>query len=290
MTTLWFGEVAAGEPYHAALVYVPPRWQRRVVPHMHADFYELFCVVTGRGVHSVGETRLPLGTGDVVLVRPGDRHGFTGTNPEGLRFINIAFPRALWRAFTDVMAVALAQRWDSADLPPQLGSGKEDAVAAEFWRIFYSFHRRPRALDLSRLWSCILPAEDRLDGEEFARRPGWLTRATMAIAEEEHLRAGLPRLLQIASVSHGHLAREMRAHYGCTPVEYITEQRVAHAALLLTTTTESVSEIASRCGFSSVSYFGRRFRERYKTAPSRYRQTASHRVAPSGPPEASGPF
>ncbi|MGH3386002.1 MAG: helix-turn-helix domain-containing protein [Nocardioidaceae bacterium] len=36
----------------------------------------------------------------------------------------------------------------------------------------------------------------------------------------------------------------MRAHYGCTPTEFITECRVAHAALLLATTTDPIGTIA----------------------------------------------
>jgi AraC family transcriptional regulator, dual regulator of chb operon len=108
-------------------------------------------------------------------------------------------------------------------------------------------------------------------------------RACAAMYDEENLRAGLPRLLELASVSHGHLARSMSAHYGCRPVEFVNNARLSHAAVLLATTADSVGRIAERCGFSSQSYFDRLFHARYGRAPRAYRERARHAVAPREP-------
>jgi AraC-like DNA-binding protein len=87
-----------------------------------------------------------------------------------------------------------------------------------------------------------------------------------------HLRAGVPRLCELAAVSAAHLSRSMREHYGTTPTDFVTGLRLQRAAELLDTTSESVTRIAHRCGFSSQSYFTRCFRAAYGVPPREYRR------------------
>lgn len=56
-----------------------------------------------------------------------------------------------------------------------------------------------------------------------------------------------------------------------TPTEYITSFRLREAADRLIKTPESASNIAYSCGFSSGSYFGKLFRERFGLTPTEYR-------------------
>lgn len=56
-----------------------------------------------------------------------------------------------------------------------------------------------------------------------------------------------------------------------TPLEYLNEIRLLHACRLLTTTTQSVSEICYATGFSGASYFSKRFKEQYGVTPKEYR-------------------
>ena len=53
---LQLSEFTLGRPYHAALCRLGPR-QSATSFHTHQDFYELFCVLSGRGQH-----RLSVGT------------------------------------------------------------------------------------------------------------------------------------------------------------------------------------------------------------------------------------
>lgn len=281
---LRFGDITSGEPYHAALASVGYVLGERSFPHSHADFYELMYVVSGRGAQRVAGTELAMRPGVLSLARPHDRHQFLATDREPLRFVNIAFPVTMWRAFTDLAAVEQAADWDRSPTPPLVRIDPPDGeVAAECHRALEVFQRGPSVVDLIRLWTVVLPA---LAGRDAgtggtAGRPTWLTRACAAMNAEENLRAGLPRLVELAAVSHGHLARSMRTHYGCTPVEHVTELRLAHAALLLATTAEAVGRIADRCGYDSISYFSRCFRQRYELSPRQYRAAASRRIVPS---------
>lgn len=55
--------------------------------------------------------------------------------------------------------------------------------------------------------------------------------------------------------------------------EYICLLRIEMACMLLTTTTDSISEVACRCGFENTSYFIRKFREQTGKTPLHYRNS-----------------
>ena len=54
--------------------------------------------------------------------------------------------------------------------------------------------------------------------------------------------------------------------------EYLTEVRLKKATILLTTTQDSVTEIALTAGFSTSSYFIQRFRRKHGVSPGRFRR------------------
>jgi AraC-like DNA-binding protein len=59
----------------------------------------------------------------------------------------------------------------------------------------------------------------------------------------------------------------------------VTELRLRHAAILLSTTSESIGSIARRCGFTSVAYFSTCFRREHGLTPREYRARAFGRFA-----------
>ncbi|WP_432825061.1 AraC family transcriptional regulator [Dactylosporangium sp. CA-092794] len=274
-----FEDYALGRPYHAALVELRGRSQ----PHGHRDYYEVMVVLDGDGRHELSSAHgppavRPLHPGDVILVRPRDRHTIAGA----VSFYNIAFPAAGWRAFEGL--ARLDPAWDRSLAPPQrrlpAGDGRAaDACAAVLRR----FQDAPGELDLIRFWTDIAPllSPPPPGDPRPVATPGWLTHAVAEMGREEHLRAGVPRLQALAHVSPAHLTRSMRRFYGTTPTAFVAELRLRHAATLLATTTRPVTDIAYACGFSSPSYFTRRFREAHHTAPSQFRRAAARAFVPS---------
>ena len=66
-----------------------------------------------------------------------------------------------------------------------------------------------------------------------------------------------------------------RQVYGVPIHQYLLEQRMAQAAELLATTTQSVLQISTAVGYSSVSQFGIAFKQRYHMPPSQFRRNAN---------------
>lgn len=76
-------------------------------------------------------------------------------------------------------------------------------------------------------------------------------------------------------ISRSECFRCFRRYTNKSPIEYLTEYRLAHAVNLLMETDHSVTQIATECGFSSSSYFGKIFKKKYAVSPARFKGSLS---------------
>ena len=63
-----------------------------------------------------------------------------------------------------------------------------------------------------------------------------------------------------------------KKNLGMTFTEHLNQTRVGKSCSLLTSTTLSLSEIASRCGFEDQSYFSKVFKKQMGVSPKEYRK------------------
>lgn len=74
-------------------------------------------------------------------------------------------------------------------------------------------------------------------------------------------------------VSKYHFCRQFKHHFGMTVMEYILKTRIVMAKNLLRKERMSVTEISNRCGFSSISYFSRVFKQDTGMTPLQYKRS-----------------
>ncbi|MTB50958.1 AraC family transcriptional regulator [Lewinella sp. W8] len=88
-----------------------------------------------------------------------------------------------------------------------------------------------------------------------------------------HLSAKLSvrELSKRAYMSETQFYQAFKNEMGCSPVEFINQERLKLAANLLQNSPASIGEISARCGFNSVSYFTRIFKRHFRQSPSSYR-------------------
>lgn len=80
-------------------------------------------------------------------------------------------------------------------------------------------------------------------------------------------------LAEANAVSNSYLSNLFHKETGKTITAYINETRIDHSILLLNTTSLSISEIASQCGFSDSNYFTRTFKKIKGISPAAYRKS-----------------
>ncbi len=78
----------------------------------------------------------------------------------------------------------------------------------------------------------------------------------------------LQELSQHCCVSLFHFVRIFKAILGISPHQYLTELRLNHARLLLTTTSHPITQVAFECGFNSLEHFVTAYRKQFHAAPS----------------------
>jgi AraC-like DNA-binding protein len=98
----------------------------------------------------------------------------------------------------------------------------------------------------------------------------------------EHVRTHLtepltvPALADIAGLSRAHFTRQFTAREGLSPAEFVLNERITHAAKLLTSDGISVKDVAAACGFKDANYFAKAFRRVFNTSPSEFRTTGMY--------------
>ena len=83
---------------------------------------------------------------------------------------------------------------------------------------------------------------------------------------------GIREIAEAVGVSDSYLRRAFGRAYGESPLEYLMRVRVQSAKTLLESEYFTVSEIAVRCGFHSLSYFIQSFRAQTGETPGAYRK------------------
>lgn len=80
----------------------------------------------------------------------------------------------------------------------------------------------------------------------------------------------IPMLSELCGISEVYFRREFRQCFGASPLEYIKKVRIENAKGLLSTGMYPVSEVATRCGFDSISYFSYEFKRSCNETPSEF--------------------
>ena len=65
---------------------------------------------------------------------------------------------------------------------------------------------------------------------------------------------------------------KFRREFSCSIGEFLTEERMKQARRLLSSTSFSVGEIATRCGYENIYYFSSAFRKNVGLSPTEFRQ------------------
>lgn len=82
----------------------------------------------------------------------------------------------------------------------------------------------------------------------------------------------LEELASISGVSLQHFCRVFKSHMGMRPMEYIARRRISMAKLFLDSTEMTITEIATKVGYSDAGYFGMVFRRLEGMSPTTYRK------------------
>jgi AraC-like DNA-binding protein len=102
---------------------------------------------------------------------------------------------------------------------------------------------------------------------------GWqIVRVRAFIEENLHSNIDTRDLSAVAQRSPAHFSRSFKRAFGEPPHAYVIKRRLERACHLMITTSESLSQIALRVGFSDQSHLCRLFRRAFGQSPAIWRR------------------
>lgn len=254
------------------------------------EFYEINIISQGNGSHYINNNRINASVGDVFIIPPDVSHGYVGG--EGFdvfhvilsdAFMNkyIADLQQLPSFFTLFGAEPLMRGNTNHPLHLTLSNEMLKPSLNILFEIsrYNDFSNPAECLIRSNLamasigllcdaYSSSTPNPDFLFGEEHA-----LMESISYIHERYFDKITIEDLYQIAHMSRSSYIKKFKEICKMSPAAYITKVRINSAAVMLSDSSLSVSEIAYKTGFYDASHFTKIFENYYGVSPITYRKS-----------------
>ena len=254
-----------------------------VPPHWH-DEMEIIFVKTGQGLISVDFHTYPVKAGSILFVLPGQVHSICQDGNCVMTYENIIFRTDLLRttpstSCNTVYLEPLLQGRMTIPTHFQPENPHYDEIAACLNSADSISARRPKAAPfaiLSRLYqlcfllfSCCCTDSPRRKGSASQE----LMKRFIQHIEQHYMdKITVRQAAAVLNVSPSYFMKLIRKNLGTTFTAFLNEYRLTMAARLLTVSDESrVVDIAVSTGFDNLSYFNRKFKQRFSMTPKEYR-------------------
>jgi len=132
-----------------------------------------------------------------------------------------------------------------------------------------------RYVQSSRLYQILMTIYSVMRTREVQTRPRVTQALNIINLQASDPAFSIEQLADILDCSREHLTREFRAATGQSPLGYLNEHRLRHAARLLRADDTKLDVIARASGFSGANYFCRAFRKRTGVSPGEFRTRRS---------------
>lgn len=258
--------------------------------HLHEDFFALYVIQGGRGLHIVNGHAYPIKRGDVYMTAPGSTVAYA-------QFLDLRAAVLCFQAelFTDDERDALDSLPGFRDL--FVRDPLRPAAARE-----YQLHLTPeqyRAVDVAvddlageaerdepvtpllmrHMLFQILVAVARSRRAQTEPSPPPTSSAGLSLADiirvcEEHFSENLsvPQLAARMFLSPGHFTEIFAREVGMPPAAYLRRLRLERAQTLLRETSLPITTVALQVGFGDAAGLSRAFRGAFGLSPLQYRR------------------
>lgn len=250
--------------------------RRLYTNHLHKhSFFEICYVADGEGRYEEGTSSLPLTGGTLFMSRPHLRHQIVSEG--GLNIVFVAFE--LIAAESSEEAVARFQRLEKSSTFLLNDASRQPAAA--LWDALLK-----QAVAGSRfvqdgvvaLSGALLAALEGAFADDGARpkQAAATSLSTLVHRAKLYIRDNLSQELSLSSVadylhvSSRHLSRLFAEELGQSYSNYVRQERVRQAVVLLTTTDHSIKTVAELTGFDTVHYFTTVFKSEMGEPPGQF--------------------
>lgn len=276
-------------PYLTYLCSIPHDFT--CVPlHWH-DEMELIYIKKGSGIVDVDFKKLFVSRGDIIFVCPGQLHSIRQMSLLSMEYENIIFPLSLlcgrqpdslWETY--LSPIHHRQMNLPARLSPDMDS--YPFVSSCIDQIDQIRHTFPHAYELlikGKLYELffllyhhglitphVVSGNSRGHSQEKSLEK---TRQILKFLEQHYNEPlSIEKLAKAAGFSQSHFMKFFKNTFGQPFTAYLNDYRLTMASRMLLASEDSILAIAAESGFENLSYFNRRFRDKFGMTPGEYRK------------------
>ena len=249
--------------------YIEKAMGKTTMPHMHDHHaFELYYLCRGEREYFIGDQFYKIGEGDLVLIPHHLLHRTAGKG--ATRFLLYFSETFLQRFFADEMISALP-----LSRPIIFRPDKElrSVIESELTVMLSEYIDGAMPLLASRLchllFSIAKAPKGYSDTPFYDRRIGQIVRY---INENYSEINDIEQIAERFFISKYHLCRTFNKNFGLPLVSYLNTIKIRAAAELMKNEKLNLTEIATRSGFNSSSYFCKVFKAEKGVSPTVYRK------------------
>ena len=248
--------------------------------HDHT-FIEIFYVTEGSARHICNGKTTELMRGTVGFLRPTDQHMYIRDNGVGCTHRDILISTYCFEAFCNAINPALFHFFINSKEPFLFQLMPETFAKLE--RDFDSYSVHPNfALDgniiskESLLISQIINIWVDYLVRDKHRNPTWYNTLLNRLSNPKYFHMTLTEIIDSADINYerSNLSRMFKKYAGTSMISYYMASKINYSLPLLAYTDLPITEIASRSGFATITYFNRIFKQQLGTTPTQYRNAA----------------
>lgn len=258
--------------------------------HGHS-YYEIFMGVKGKYILVVNSVEQKLTEGTIVFIRDTDDHYYKRINSEYFEFMNIAFSKEFFNSIADFLGTGFKrERLFEASMPPMV-----NIPVGECKKLFEMIMDINSQDDKQILKSKMKVMLARVFSDYFFEYseqkpsvPLWLEMMCEKMKKPANFIAGTEKMCDISGKSREHISRSMKKYYGISPSDFVNELRLAYSTALLITSNSTVTDICYESGFDNISWFYKKFEDKFGITPSKYRRMNKSDSELFGKPNSEG--
>ena len=258
-------------------------------PTMHThSYYEILLVTEGELTYKIElDTQVRLSKGDVLFVPPFVPHGTYRERDGVMRCTVVKFspsfltPAELTRS--DVSCLLNAVEYKETHYVFKCGEGDTDSLSALLLRALALVSNKPLCYEtflrgeLTGLFAMLLRSCENglnVDGsvDIDATDSETLRFVLEYVRNNYQYPISMDELARKCDMSYYSFSRFFKQMTGKSFTAHLLDTRLSYAQKKLLSDDTSVSEIAATCGFEYVSYFIKRFKQKYGVTPLEYRK------------------
>ncbi|MEJ9226081.1 AraC family transcriptional regulator [Priestia aryabhattai] len=265
-----------GASFHVHYWGVMPKHYDNV-PHKHS-FFEVCYVLEGKGIYIDDGRPYPVKENTLFLSKPGVLHHIK--SDKGLFLLYVGFE--LVESESTEKCIKLIE--EAKRCSKVVIDVKEDGTAPFIWKFLLNHAAKgedvffeeiltnlAHSLILSLINTFVFPLNYHY--QKAVQKTSSLTLNLAKLYIKDNL-ANSIKLTDTAThlhLSSRHLSRLFKTELGVSYSEYVQNERIKRAVILLKTTDLSIRDIAQETGFPDVHYFTRVFTASMRSSPGRFR-------------------